>query len=298
MRAMVLAVIAAALVPLPARAVGLEKQVASRWLGAWVVTEVEARSDCLGSYTNNRINGRLVKSSGGFAFAPGELVRVDSVDVKRSRVDLHLTLVEPVLSAYADGPFTLYRDATCRVEYQVEMASEEAKRRDLDRIDRTLLRLLERYDDEEGARASARWNRRVRDPYPDDYDLTLARHAAWKAETTNQAIQAKLDQAVERTSRLRERIEDDPAYLAGFASGVQEARRTDLGTCSALLAVDLAYAPRRLSPGEARTPAEAAGARGAADGRLLVHGLELIRRLPECFVPVPEVPEAAVAASR
>ena len=74
-----------------------QKSLKSRWLGAWVVTTTEGYSDCNGTYTNNRINGNLVKSSGRQVFEAGELAKLDRVDAKRSRLDLHLSLIEPVL---------------------------------------------------------------------------------------------------------------------------------------------------------------------------------------------------------
>ena len=296
MRATALAIAGVLAFALSAGASDREKGIESRWLGAWVVTKVEGRSDCLGGYTNNRVNRRLVRGSGSFAFGAGELARVNKIDVKRLRVDVHVSLVEPVLVAHADGPFTLYREAACRLEYQVELDSGSPGRGGIEGTERALERVLERHEYE--AFASSTWNRRVRDPYPEDYEWTLARHAAWKAEQTNLVVQTKIDQAVEETTRLRDRVNEDPAYLAGFARGVQVARGGDRGDCAALLALDLGISRKSASPEKSQLPKEPADARGFADGLLLVRGLELIRRLPGCFVPVPELPQEDLSATK
>jgi hypothetical protein len=287
------------LLGLPARSADLEREIRSRWLGAWVVTRVDTYSDCAGVYTNNRVNKNLVKSSGARAFRAGELAKLDRIDAKRSRLDLHLSLAEPVLAPYRDGPFTLYRELECRVELQLELPRETVRGKDTRAIDRAAMLVLERHATREEARTSPRWNGRVRDPYPEDYDTTLAQHAAWKAEQANAAVQARLDQALAETSRLRDRVSEDPHYLVGLARGVAATRAAELAdTCPALLAIDLAAIHRVPPSPKALSPAESAEARGVADGRLLVYGLELLRRLPGCFVPVPPVPEDSVSASR
>ncbi len=89
--------------PVSTLASKLERSLKSRWLGAWVVTTVETYSNCNGYYTANRMNGRLVNSRGGHRFERGELAKVVRVDAKRRRVDLLLSLPEPLLVPYNDG---------------------------------------------------------------------------------------------------------------------------------------------------------------------------------------------------
>ena len=108
-------------VAVPATAGDFQRTLQGDWLGAWVVVRGESYSDCNGGYTRNRINGTLVKGSAAWRFAPGELAKLDKVDLKRSRLDLSLTFDEPFLVSYQDGPFTLYREARCRVELEVEI---------------------------------------------------------------------------------------------------------------------------------------------------------------------------------
>ncbi len=265
----------------------LQSDVTSRWLGAWVVVSLDTYSDCAGMYTNNRVNGLLVKSTGAQRFGAGELARVDKVDLKRSRLDVLLSLVEPVLVSYEDGPFQLFREASCRVELEVEIPRVEVKDKDAQAIEARLLELLERHANEAAARGSDRYNRRERDAYPADYARTERRHAAWRAEQDNAAVQAHLDTAVDETSRAMQRVQDHPLYLTGFGDGVETARHARLDTCAALLAIDLAAI--RAGAAKARPGVEAELADGFGDGQLVALGVELVRRLPSCFVDVPPV---------
>src|SRR5262245_39385729 len=188
MRRAVLALmaLAAALTPTPAG--DLEGAMESRWRGAWILTAVDTYSDCAGTYTNNHVNGQLVQGRGRLAFRAGELAQVQKVDLKRARADLLLSLPEPILVSYQDGPFTLYREARCLIELQVELPRPLVAKQNAEGVDQIVLGVVSRFSSQQEASRSRRWNRRERDPYPDDYDQTLAEHDAWKAEQANAAI--------------------------------------------------------------------------------------------------------------
>lgn len=289
-------VVAAVLLALPLAAFGgdLQKDLKSRWLGAWVVTTTETYSDCQGAYTNNRLHGNLVKGTGAYRFRTGELAKIDTVDLKRKRLDLQISLAEPLLVAYQDGPFTLYREAHCRIELEVALDRQMVKSKQADVIDGLITRVLERYSTEDQAVLSENYNDREMEPYPADYRRTLAEHAVWKAEQTNAAVQASFDHAVDETTRLIDRIGDDPEYLAGFAEGVEKARSYRYGACPALMSMDLGNLRRQAAREHSRkdeTGGIEAFTHGYQDGKIMVIGLEMIRRLPACFVPVPPMSE-------
>ena len=280
----------------------LENEVRARWLGAWVVIDVESYSACGSMYTNNRVNGMLVKSKGAHGFEPGELAKVDKVDVKRSRVDVLVSVAEQLLLPYQEGPFTLYRETSCKLEFEVELPRDTVKSKDVNAVDEAIGAILERHATEAAALDSDSWNGREMEPYPEDYQITLARLAVWRAEQTNQKVQAKLTQATEETTRLGDRVNSNNEYLAGFARGVETARAAMPGDCSALLSIELVgkrrattYSGSSYSSGS-EDNAEQRTERGFQDGKRLVYGLEMMRRLPQCFVPVPEAPLTEVAA--
>jgi hypothetical protein len=267
----------------------LQRSVEGKWRGAWVLTATDVYSDCAGLHTNNRVSGTLVSSRGRTRFRPGELAQVGKVDLKRSRVDILVGLPEPILVPYQDGPFTLYNEARCLVELNVELGSKV----DANGIDAALGAVLKRFNNQEEAQQARIYNRRKRDPYPAGYDRTLAEHAAWKAQQANAAVQSKLDKALEETGRLTDRLSSEPDYLKGFAAGVEAMRAVDLGKCGDLMSRDFTnVAPAQKSVAVAGFSGEAAAryGRGFLDGQRLVYGLECLRRLPQCMVPVPEVP--------
>jgi hypothetical protein len=275
--------------PVSTLAGDFQRTLQSEWLGAWVVVRGESYSDCNGQYTDNRIHGNLVQGKAAWRFTPGELAKLDKVDLKRSRLDLMLTFDEPMLVAYQDGPFTLYREAQCRVELEVEIPREAVKSKDDANVETLLMRVLERYATEQEARSSETWNERERDPYPEGYETTLAKHAVWKAEQTNAAVQAQLDHALDETTRITDRMVSDPAYASGFVQGVQAAKAVDLEACPVLLGVSLADVRRQAAEAKSREAGVAAAVvSGFQDGKALVYGLEMLRNLPACFVPVPE----------
>ncbi len=283
----------ALLLPVAARAGELQDQMESRWRGAWIVTGAETYADCAGPYTDNRVNGRLVSSHGRNRFKIGELAKVDSIDLKRSRLDLRLTLAEPLLVSHQEGPFALYDEAWCRVEIQVELPRDMVKHDDINGMEGLIKPVLDRYVTEDAARASARYNRREREAYPRDYENTLAEYAVWKAQQTNAAVQARMDRLMDETSRIPERISGDPDYMAGFVKGVESGRAPRSTQCPDLMRSDAVAA---------RTPGQPAAAYastsdkqnryslGYQDGLRLTLGLDAMRRLPQCFVPVPDPP--------
>jgi hypothetical protein len=289
-RVWLLAVVVAALVPPAAAFAGVDRSIESRWRGAWVVTRVAVQSDCTGVHTDNAVSGTLINSRGRFGFRAGEIARIDKVDVHRSRIDLILSLPEPILLSTQDGPFTLYNEARCPLELDIDVPKDRIAHDDLNAVEAVLLQVVDRFDTTEEAQRSSRWNHRKRDPYPADYDRTLADHQAWKAQQANAGIKARIDRALEETSRLTDRVTSDRDYLAGFAAGIEKLKGTDLGGCRELMALDFSSfaATPPLPPTMTGSDARQRWARGYQDGQKLVFGLESIRGLPACFVPAPQ----------
>ncbi len=279
----------------PSYAGKLEKALKHRWLGAWAVTTVETHSGCSGAYTKNRVNGRFVNSSGRHRFRPGELAKVVKVDAKRSRLDLFLRVNEPLLVPRHEGPFTLYDQVYCEFELEVVLPRELVKSKDVAGIERSLRPILERYATEDEARSTRAYNQRVQESYPDDYEVTLARHAAWKAEQTNAAVQAKIDSTLDATAGVTSRMSSDYSYLTSFAKGVEAGKTVSLNSCPSMMAVKFGRPPRSATTKSSTVNAAVANSRAYTDGRNLVLALELMRRLPNCFVPVPVVEPHPVA---
>lgn len=272
----------------PAEA-NLEKELERTWVGAWVVARVETASDCSGTYTNNEVRGRLTSTRGSRRFEEGELARVDKLNLKSDRVDLYLSVAEPVLVARTDGPFTLYDERSCRVQLMVEVPRATIKGARREEVDGILLEAVDRYESAAAARRSRAWNGRERDPYPRDYEETLARHAAWKAEEVNRALAATRLAALDEAAQALSRVTDDPAYLAGFAAGVEAWRSRSAPGCSSLAGAGFSGDEQR-PPSDRRgsSPGERAWQRGFRDGQIVAWATRVARAVEGCFVPVPD----------
>ena len=272
----------------PAAASQFKKTVKGQLKGAWVVLKVEAWSGCGGSYTDNRVSSGNVASSGDLRFAVGELGKIDGVQVKRSRIDLKIELAEPVLVPYVDGPFELLDERVCRVEMEVEVPRQLMGDEDVAAVLERVGGTVELHTTLADARGSDLWNERQRAPYPPDYELTLARHARWQAETINVAVSERTRRAHEDAVRLTGRIDDDPEYLQGFAAGAEKMRSWWERDCDDLIIAE--FRSERDRPPSDRSSAWDAG---WDDGQELVFNVVLAERLEGCYVPVPELPADA-----
>jgi hypothetical protein len=270
--------LAALAVAVPAGVWGadLETNLNARWRGRFAIVRLPIASSCDGFYNDNDVVGNRADSSARRRFAAGELAHVERIGVKRGRVDVFLDLAQGVLEELHDGPFTLYEPRMCKIQLNVPVAD----RKDAAAIAARLEELLELHSSGAEAEASHTWNGRRREPFPKDYERTLGAYKVWKAAQTNTAVQARLDDAIEEAARIAGRVRSDPDYLEGFAAGLQKAHDRSFGDCgSALSSTFIPYSSGGGKSSDWR--------RGAEDGERLGYHLELLRRLKDCFVPVP-----------
>jgi len=274
-----------------ASAGSFEDAVRAQWRGAWVVVGTEIYSDCSGRYHTNKLSGTLVTNRGGHRFLPGEVGKVQRVQLKKKKVDLMVSLHVPLLVSHQDGPFTLYNERACAISLEIQLPRDMTKGKNVAGIDRLIAEIVDRFDTQEAALGSEVWNERETEPFPDDYELTLARHAAWRAEQTNLAIDRRRENAYEQVKSTGKAIDDDPDYLAGLAAGVDEMNRWETQECSKLMARGF-DAVRKKAPEDRRADTEEAGRwrKGYEDGQRLVYSIVLLERLEGCYVPVPLVP--------
>lgn len=263
----------------------LDDRLEGHLKGAWAVVDVELYSNCSGTYSDNQIGAAGVASKADRRFSPGELVKIDKIKVKRSRIDLLTTLAVPVLSSYTDGPFELYEVLECKAQLIYEVPRSLIKRSDSDAILETIGRAVKVFPDQRSATESELWNGRVQAPFPEDYELTLARYQYWKAEQTNAAVSAGIDRASEEAADIADDIARDPEYLDGFAAGAEEMRDSGPGDCAGL--IEASFYSWKDSPPSGK---KSAWKRGFEDGNRLVFHLILLRELRHCYVPVPPTP--------
>ena len=266
----------------------LEDALAARWRGAAVVVSVETLSDCGGFYTNNEVIGGRVGGDGRRRFAVGEVAVVDKINLKSERFDLYLTLAEPVLLERQDGPFTLYDERECRVQFMTPLSRAAVRGGGVAAVEQAIAPLLTKFATVAEARRAPSWNRRQREELPRDYEVTIARHARWQAEQANAAVLVAQDRAVETATRLLERLHEDGDYLAGFAAGVEAMRSARRPECSSLPSVSFGSAEQK-APHErgGEGPAQRSWQSGFRDGQELAFNLAVAAVARGCLVPVP-----------
>ena len=269
-----------------ALASALEDRMERDLEGAWATLRVEVYSNCSGAYNDNDVHASGVSAKADRRFKPGEVVKIDRIKVKRSRVDLLLTLAEPILKSHSDGPFILFSESPCKVQLIFDVPRDWIKAGDHRKILSEIDQRLMTFASFEEARTSSLWNGRERDPYPADYELTLIRHEIWQAEELNLEIQARTDQALETALHAASDVSDDPEYLKGFADGVEDMKFWSEDNCERLLSAtfgSISENPPRDSNRRYKP--------GYRDGQELMFSLILAKRLEGCYVPVPRMPE-------
>jgi len=309
---------------------GTDPALKQRWEGRWVVIRSEVGSSCDGTYTNNRVkDGRLEKVGAGWegrfrrltgyvatyqAGAPpprtgpaedrhlgsGELASVDKLQLGGGRVDILVEIAGRVLLSRQHGPFTLLRQASCRVELQIEVPKKELKKATADTLERLLAATVERHESEAAARGSSSWNGRGDEMVPVDYEDTQRRYGAWR----NAEIERGLEEATRILLDLGRELSPSRAYLASFVRGVARIEPSlTHQPCEGLVASTFRDFQMELASGEVGSrgnvllnlTVQNPGGEGSesytvvnkgayVDGQRVLYALVMLERLPGCRV--------------
>lgn len=269
----------------PTTASDLEDRLNLELRGGWGIVEVEVYSACGGTYSDNEVGISGVASKAGHRFNEGELVKIDKINVKRKRVDLLLTLATPFRISRMDGPFELFDERVCKIQLIVPAAREEIKRGDFAALRGRIGSVLTVFPTLDDARSADNWNGRAIVPLPVGYEETLQRHAVWKAEQTNAAVNRGIDDALSAAARIADDLDDDSEYLEGFSEGAESMSSFSTTDCTALLSAS-STAYRKSAPSEYSKSRRD----GWKDGQELVLNVLLADSLRACRVPVPPPP--------
>ena len=280
-----LAVVGISFGAFPSAADDLDDRLDKQLRGSWAILKVEVYSSCSGTYSDNKVGEAGVASKAHRRFAPGELVKIDKIKVKRARVDLLTSLATPVLVARQDGPFELFDERECKAQLIFELPREVIKTGDADAVLAAIGSAITVFSSQSAAMDSTDWNGRVRQPYPPDYELTLARYEIWKAEQINIAVTAGIDRSVAEAAEAADDIESDADYLDGFAAGAEKMQEIRLSDCAQL--IDASFNSWKKNPPSDK---EKTWKRGFLDGQRLVFHVRRARELKGCYVPVPAAP--------
>lgn len=273
----VLAILAVGFVQ-PAEANKLEETLNKQWLGMWVLINQEAYSNCNGFFSNNNVMDDRLTGKGRYTFPAGELGRVSNVKVKRSRILILIEVEEPLLESRVEGPFTLFNEATCKVELRFDFDRKTIKDGDYSFIQESLNRILTAFPSRDLALNSEYYNSRECLPFPEDYEETLIQYEAWKQAQQLEKIQAKRDDSSREMERILNRVEDSPDYALGFVNGIRIMKRNYFPNCDQLLQF---YPGRLIKSPESSSTSDYK--RGFEDGQNLAFHQELLIRLKDCL---------------
>lgn len=264
----------------------LENRLRSQWQGSWVILRSDVASNCDDRYTNVQVNGGNTTLKGSHHFGAGELGRVHKLNQHRSRVDLHVDLVEPLRTSELRGPFELYDQVACQIELEIAVPRNLVKSKSIDAINALVAQIAEAHTSREGAASSINHNGRIVEPYPDDYERTLAEYRTWLDETLGRPLRDRLAEAVEEDAEIVDDVRRDPEYGGGLALGMADFDRS------------LAYkdcddlTDETFYPGSGKAPSELSGSDetnwrdGYRDGQVLAFNVELARAITECLLEI------------
>lgn len=262
----------------------IQDDLNARWRGAWLIVKSDISSNCNGLTTDNRISGDLLRTSGHFEFEPGELAQITKVDERRRRVDVKLELRENILVPYADGPFTLYREASCEVELEIDFNNERVRDVGLAGVEAQFELWFERHARIDDAMDSPAWNGREREDYPDDYEETLFAWEVWQVEQHNERVAERIEDSIETTGYLLARVSADRDFGAGLGLGIAAMR--DVFESNRISCERLVASNDRTFGGSLETD-NTDEANGYRTGQQLAYHLELSRRLEDCYLDLP-----------
>lgn len=261
-----------------------ENELRARWVGRHAVLRTEVLSDCDERYTNNRLRGTLPSSSGHHRFDPGELGRIDNLHLRRGRLDLLVTLLEPLRVELRDGPFQLFELRECRVELRIPAPRSAVRQDDVERLGELLAGTVEGHPDADAALASPLWNARRVEPLPADHEERLAAYHAWKEEQLYLALRDRLAEALDRAGDIAARADRGVAYARGLALGARDFEPGWLFSSACDELPDARFNARRETPPEELEGREEREWRdGYEDGQRLRFELALARRLERCL---------------
>ncbi|MEO7793646.1 MAG: hypothetical protein ABIV06_02645 [Thermoanaerobaculia bacterium] len=239
-------------------------------VGRYALAKGVLVSECTDHFTDMKVVGGRLAGGTGIQFEAGELVRIDNVKVgAMAGLDVNVTLVEPYLVSFPDGPFQVYDERRCRVQLNFEVARDV--RKDVRKAATAVASVLDLYDDA-GAAKQAGWNERKVEPYPKGWEKTKREYEAWKLTQVNAAVRAKTTYVLDEAGRILNYMGSDDDYLWSFAAGAR-ARSDSWSSCEAML--DASFYS---------TGSGGKSSRGWADGQHVAWANHLAHALQSCFI--------------
>lgn len=258
-----------AVVSAPLRA-DVEADLRAELVGRFALSRGPLVSECTDHFTDMKVVGGRLTGGTGQRFETGELLKVDNVKVgAMAGLVANVTLVEPYLLSFQDGPFTVFDQRRCRVQLNFEVPREV--RKDRTQALAAVGAALELYDDA-GAAKRAGWNRRRVADYPANWEKTRHEYEAWKVAQTNVLVSQKIARVLGEADSILTYMPGDDDYLTSFGAGAK-VRSDSWSDCPAML-----NATFYVSGSGTKS------SRGWADGQHVAWSTHLAHALQSCYL--------------
>jgi hypothetical protein len=254
-------------------AASVESELQAALTGRSALSRGALVSECTDHFTNMKVVGGRLAGGTGSGFSSGELVTIDKVSIGlMSGLDVNLTIVEPFLLSWEDGPYTVYDKRRCRVQLNFEVGRDV--RRDRAKAQAAIEAVLATFAGEAQAKASPEWNERRVKPYPKDWEQTKVAYEKYRMAKRNEAVRQKTEEVLALAAQTLRYMDSDDDYLISFAAGAR-AHSESWSDCDAMLRASF------ISSGNQSKDYE-----GWADGQRVAWANQLAEELQDCYIDV------------
>ena len=200
------------------------------------------------------------------------MIYIDKVSIGTfAGLDVNVSIVEPYLLSWEDGPFTVYERRRCRAQLHFEVGRDV--RRDRAKSIAAVEAVLELVAGGEAqARELAGWNRRKVAPFPKDWERTQVEYAKYRMAKRNEDVRKKTEEVLEQADQALRYMDSDAEYLLSFAEGAK-ARSDSWSDCDAMLGASFSASGSSAKDYE-----------GWADGQKVAWATRLAEELQDCYV--------------
>lgn len=259
---------------LPARAdADVESDLQASFAGRYALVRGSLVSECTDHFTNLQVAAGRIAGGTGTRFESGELVYIDKVSIGLlTGLDVNLTINEPFLLSWEDGPFTVYDQRRCRAQLNFEVGRDV--RRDRAKARAAIEGVLEVFDSEPAARHGQSWNGRRVKPYPKDWERTRVEYEKYRMARRNELVRQKTEDVLHQANQVLTYMKTDEEYLLSFGAGA-EARSDYWSDCDSMLSATFS------------TSGSGKNYQGYADGQKVAWATHLAEALQDCYITPP-----------
>lgn len=269
--ALVASLLLAPLGLMPERATAdVESELRASFAGRYALVRGSLVSECTDHFTNMKVMGTRLAGGDGTRFDSGELVYVENISIGlMTGLDVNLTIAEPFLLSWQDGPFTVYDQRRCRAQFNFEVGRDV--RRDRAKAGAAIEGVLQFFGSEAAAKKAAEWNQRQAKPYPKDWEKTRVEYEKYRLAKVNELVRQKTEDVLRQANQVLTFMKTSEEYLLSFGEGA-EARSDSWSDCDSMLRASFSVS------------GSGKNYQGYADGQKVAWATHLAEELQDCYI--------------